>query len=96
MKPLQISQDILSLANFKSQASRVLKQMKESNRPVVITLNGSPAAVLVPPAEFDKLSERQRFLDAVESGLNDLKEGRVFSDEQVKAELEAEFGSLED
>jgi prevent-host-death family protein len=96
MKSIQISEDILPLANFKTQASRVLKRMQKSNRPVVITLNGTPAAVMITPEEFDRWTERQRFLEAVNAGAADLARGEVLSDEEVKEQLEAEFGALEE
>ena len=94
MKHIQIAEDILPLASFKTQASQVLKKMCQSNRPVVITLNGTPAAVLITPEEFDRLNQTQRFLDSVGRGLAEIQAGQVLSDEQVTAQLEAEFGAF--
>jgi len=91
MKSIQVSQDIFPLANFKIEASRILKEMKESNRPVVITLNGRAAGVVVTPNEYDRLMENQKFLSSVKSGLSDISEGRTFSEEELDQELE-DFG----
>ena len=96
MKPIQVARDILPLANFKTQASKVFRQMQESNRPVVITLNGAPAGVLITPEEFDRLTEHKRFLESVRTGLDDLEAGRALSDAEARAELEAEFGAFEE
>ncbi|HXO19691.1 MAG TPA: type II toxin-antitoxin system Phd/YefM family antitoxin, partial [Thermoanaerobaculia bacterium] len=71
MKPLQLSEDILPLGEFKTHASRVLRELKDSQRAVVITENGRPAAVLITPEEFDRLRERERFVAAVREGLAD-------------------------
>ena len=60
MKPLHLSGDILPLGEFKTQASRVLRQLHDSNRPVVITQNGRPAAVLISPEEFDRIQDHDR------------------------------------
>jgi len=95
MKPLQISSDILPLSKFKSLASQLLGQMKESQRPIIITQNGTPAAVLISPEDFDRWQERERFLSAIQSGLADVEAGRVISDEELEQELEREFGKSE-
>lgn len=94
MKPLHVSEDIVPLGEFKTQASRVLRKLKTSQRPVVITTNGKPAAVLITPEEFDRHRERDRFIAAVRAGLTDAGSGRVVSDEELVKELESEFGSL--
>ena len=77
MKTIQVSEDILPLGEFKTQASRVLRRLKDSNRPIVITQNGKPAAVLITPEEFDRLGEHQRFLKAVYKGLSDAEAGEL-------------------
>jgi prevent-host-death family protein len=95
MKPLQLSEDILPIGEFKTHASRVLRKLQESQRPVVITQNGRPAAVLITPEEFDAFHERERFMAAVREGLADIEAGRLLDPEEVRRQLDAEFGPLE-
>ncbi|HEY0553351.1 MAG TPA: type II toxin-antitoxin system Phd/YefM family antitoxin [Thermoanaerobaculia bacterium] len=95
MKALQFSEDILPLGEFKTHASRVLRQLRESQRPVVITQNGRPAAVLITPEEFDAVYERNRFMAAVREGLADIEAGRLLDPDEVRRQLDAEFGPLE-
>ena len=57
MKTLNISQNIVSLSNFKNKASKMLHEIQSSHRPLVITQNGKAAAVLISPADFDLLTE---------------------------------------
>ena len=92
MKPLQISQDIVSLAHFKNQASRIFRQLREEQRPIVVTQNGQPAGVLITPEEFDRLQEHERFMTSVHAGLADSEAGRLIDDDELAAELEAELG----
>lgn len=87
MKPIQVSEDILPLGEFKTHASKALRRVRETQRPIVITQNGKPAGVLLSPEEFDRLTERERFVDAVRDGLADVEEGRVFDDADLEAEL---------
>ena len=94
MKSLLIAENILPLGEFKSQASRVLREMKASRRPVVITQNGRPAAVLVAPEEFDRLQEQALFITAVQRGLAESEAGQVITGRQVDRRLDEKFGPL--
>ena len=94
MKPLHISEDILPIADFKARASEVVRRLREHRRPVVITQSGKPAAVLLSPEEFDRLTYRARFLEAMGEGLADAEAGRVVSNEALGKLLDAEFGKL--
>ncbi len=95
MKFVQVSQDILTIGELKTHTSRVLRRLRDAQRPIVITLNGKPAAVLITPEEFDRLYERERFVEAVDKGLADAEAGRVVDDDVLSGELDGEFGKLE-
>ena len=62
-------------------------------QPIVLTQNGKAAGVLLSPAEFDRLTERARFLSAIDEGLEDEREGRVVSHEEVVAEMKRRAAS---
>lgn len=91
MKPLEIGRDILPIGDFKAHVSEVMRALKRNRRPLVITQNGRPAAVVLAPADFDLLTARDRFLAAVEEGLADVEAGRVVSDTELGAALELEL-----
>jgi prevent-host-death family protein len=93
MNPLRITDDIVPVGTFKAHASQLIRRLKAENRPIVITQNGRPAAVLVSPEEFDRLNARERFVSAVEEGLADSRAGRVTADEDLDGDLEAAFGA---
>ncbi|MDW7712608.1 MAG: type II toxin-antitoxin system Phd/YefM family antitoxin [Deferrisomatales bacterium] len=93
MKPLRITDGIVPVGAFKAHASQLIRRVKAEHRPIVITQNGRPAAVLVSPEEFDRLNARERFASAVEEGLADSRAGRVTADEDLDAELNAAFGA---
>ncbi|PTL75835.1 prevent-host-death protein [Vitiosangium sp. GDMCC 1.1324] len=95
MKPLHISEDILPIADFKARASEVVRRLREHRRPVVITQSGKPAAVLLSPEEFDRLTYQAQFLGTVGEGLADAEAGRVVSDEGLGKLLDDEFGKRE-
>jgi prevent-host-death family protein len=77
VKEVQISDGIVPLGEFKAQAARLLKRIAESGQPMVITQNGRPAGVLLSPQEYDRIQERQRFLESIAAGLADAESGRT-------------------
>ena len=87
MRPINISQNIVSLSDFKNKASKMLREIQSSRRPLVITQNGKAAAVLISPSDFDLLTEQARFVEAVQRGLEDVQNGRVLPDEDLGQEL---------
>ncbi len=88
MKPIHISEDIVSLSDFKNHASKILHQVRTFHRPVIITQNGKPAGVIISPAEFDALSEKNRFMKAINSGLTDVEQGHVLTDKELDKALD--------
>lgn len=95
MKPFSTAEDIVPLSDFKARASQLFRKLREGQRPLIITQNGKPAAVLISPEEFDRIRERDRFMEAVSAGLADSAADRLVDDEELGAELDKEFGPLE-
>jgi prevent-host-death family protein len=88
MRALRVAEDIVPVGEFKGQAARWLRHAAESGQPVVITQNGKPAGVLVSPSEYDRLTERQRFLESVALGLADAEAGRTMNTKELLRRLE--------
>ncbi len=94
MKDFLVSEDIIPIGEFKKQASSLFRRVKELGRPILITQNGSPVSVIIPPQEYDNIRERERFVASVEAGLADVEAGRVHSSEEVEKKLDRAFGPL--
>ena len=92
MDTLKISEGIVPLSDFKARASEWLKKIAQTGGPIVITQNGRAAAVLVSPSEFDALTERARFLQAVAEGMADTDMGRLTDHETMVAETTSRYG----
>ena len=93
MRPLRVSEDIVPVSQFKAEAAEWLKRCAATGQAVVITQNGKPAGVLVSPSVFDELSERTRFVAAVEEGLRDAEAGRLTDHATVVAEMRRRYRS---
>ncbi|MEN8151528.1 MAG: type II toxin-antitoxin system Phd/YefM family antitoxin [Planctomycetota bacterium] len=87
MKDIVVSKSIVPLGEFKARAAQYLKEAAGSGRPLVITQNGRPAAVLLSPEEFDRIRERERFLESIAAGREDADAGRVMDTETVHHRL---------
>ena len=96
MKHLQISQDIVPVGLFKAHASRLIRRLRAEHRPIVITQNGKPAAVLVTPEDFDRLRDHDHFLEAVRTGLADSEAGRLTDDADLGVELDRALGATDE
>ena len=83
MKNMLISEDIVPIGEFKAHASSYLSAIAEKRGALVITHNGKPAGVVISPQEFDRLTERQRFLESVAAGLVDSDAGRVMESDEL-------------
>ena len=89
MRHINVSEGIVPLGEFKSKASKIIRDLAGSDEPLVITQNGRPAAVLMSPSAFQELRERQEFLQAVAEGVADTESGRVVDNKRVRGWLES-------
>ena len=87
MKPMRVSDGIVPIGEFKARAARWLRLLSDKNQAVVITQNGRPAGVLISPADFDRLQERQRFLESIAAGLADAEAGRLMDRRKLSRKL---------
>jgi PHD/YefM family antitoxin component YafN of YafNO toxin-antitoxin module len=82
--------DIHSLSNFKRNTPEFIRQMKESGRPVVLTINGKAELVVQDPASYQKLvelAERAERMDALQASIEDMRAGRVIPAESMLTEM---------
>lgn len=77
---LNLGEDIHPLTEFKRNTTGLVKQMKKTRRPVVLTVNGKAELVVQDANSYQRMLERLDRLEAVEAirqGLQDVEEGRV-------------------
>lgn len=74
---------ILSLSEAKMKLSSMVDSVHKTDEEVVITKNGSPAAVLISPDEFEGWKETiairsdSAFMDEIKKGVDALKKGKA-------------------
>lgn len=85
---MNISKGIKPVTYLKSRASDLLKQINETHRPVVITQNGEPRAVLQDPESYENIRNAIGLLKLISLGEKDIKDGKSKSQEEVFANIE--------
>ena len=85
---MHIIDDIKSVTYLKSKAAELLTQINETHRPVIITQNGEPKAVLQDPKSYQDMRNTIGILKLVAQGENDIRNGRVKTQDKVFKNIE--------
>jgi len=85
---MNISTDIKPVTYLKSKAADLLKQINETHRPVIITQNGEPRAVLQDPKSYENMRNAIGILKLISQGEEEIKNGKSKSQEEVFKNIE--------
>jgi prevent-host-death family protein len=95
---MNIARDIQSLSAFKRNTSEVIKQLKETGEPVVLTINGKAELVVQDAGSYQELLElrdRMEAIAGIRRGLASMERGKgrpardVFDDLRKKYNITA-------
>ncbi len=92
---LDITKDIQSLTTFRRRSGDLMKQLKKSKRPVVLTVKGKAEAVVQDAQAYQRLLDIAARADAKEGirqGLEDSRKGKVRPAKEFFEEFEAKHG----
>lgn len=87
MQSVRFSEDVIPLTDVKVNPGKLVKQVVDSHRPVLLTSRGRGVAVLQGVADFEAGDEERCFMRAIVQGMLDLEEGREVSLADVKQRL---------
>ena len=85
---MNITNDIKPVTYLKSRAADLLNQINETHRPVIITQNGEPRAVLQDPKSYENMRNAIGLLKLISAGEADVRERRTISQEKLFDEIE--------
>jgi prevent-host-death family protein len=71
-----ITEDIRSITDLKRNTNSVLEQIHKTKRPVVLTVNGKAAAVLLAAKEYEKMVSAFNLLKLLMPAEEDIKNDR--------------------
>ncbi len=92
---LDIGQDIHSLSNFKRNTPEFVQQLRETGRPVVLTVNGKAELVVQDAQSYQRLLDlidRLGAIEGIKRGLADVEAGRTKPLTQFDAEMREKHG----
>jgi prevent-host-death family protein len=77
---LDISKDIQSLTAFRRNSGRLIKKLRKSKRPLVLTVRGRAQAVVQDAEAYQRFLDaaaRSNVHEAIRQGLGDVAQGRT-------------------
>lgn len=84
---MKLTEDIKPVTQLKTRAARVLEELRENQRPVVITQNGKASAVLLDVESYEKLKSTVLMMRLLSMSDADAAAGRVHSHAEVFSAL---------
>ena len=72
---IDVTQDIHSLTTFKRKSSDLIKRIKKTGRPLVLTVNGKAEAVLLDARDYQHVADYLDAIANIRQGLLEAKQG---------------------
>jgi prevent-host-death family protein len=72
---------------LKQHATRIINELSQEKRPVLITERGRPRAYLVDLETFDALPARQRIFEGIAQGEKAIQQKRILSHPEAKRRM---------
>lgn len=94
-EPIRFSEDVKQVSELKTRSAEIIGQVSRTRRPILLTRRGRGVAVLLDVDEYERLVERQSFVEAVEAGARAAADGDLHSHEEALEILET-FGNSSD
>jgi prevent-host-death family protein len=85
---MNITEDIKSITYLKSKAADLLKQINKTQRPIIITQNGEPKAVMQDPKSYENMRNALGILKLISQGEQEIKDNKVISQDGVFEKIE--------
>jgi PHD/YefM family antitoxin component YafN of YafNO toxin-antitoxin module len=76
---VKLARDIKSLSSFKRDTPRLLRQLKKTREPLILTINGEAAIVVQDVESYQELldaKERMETIEGIRRGLESMKVGK--------------------
>jgi len=83
---IDITQDIQPLTTFRNNSVKMMKQLKKTGRPIVLTVNGKPEATVLSAKAYQRLLDiaaQGSVEEAIRQGRADVAAGRTLPVEEA-------------
>lgn len=89
---INAGQDVKPISDFRKDSAKVLKRLKETRKPVLLTQHGRSVAVLLDVHEYEDREYDRQFARAIAEGLSAVAEGKTHSHRDVMREAKTLLG----
>src|SRR5208337_1554490 len=90
---IDVTQDIHSLTTFKRNSSGLMKHMKKTGRPLVLTVNGKAEVVVLDAKAYQEVASQLDAVASIRRGLAQARKGMGRPADDVFDDLEREDAS---
>lgn len=80
----KFSEDVVPIVDLKINPGKVVSQLTETHRPVLLTSRGRGVAVVQSLKDYEDAEEQRTFMQGIVKGLLDIEEGREVSLREMK------------
>ena len=87
MARVRPSEDVRPLSEFRANVAAFIQQVQGTGRPLILTVHGRSAAVLVDVAEYESLLDQLELLRDVRTAEAQLNKGRGVSHAAARAKV---------
>lgn len=95
MPHVNVADGIIPLSEFRANMAELIERTRVNREPLVLTQRGKSVAVVMSPREYEALTERDRFVAAVNEGIRSLEESGGIPQEEVEAYFAAKRSALQ-
>ncbi len=92
---MDITKDIQPMTTFRNHSAEIMRHLKDTGRPVILTVNGRAAAVVQDADAYQRLLDLAADASAAEGirqGLDDMENARTRSAQAVLGAIRADYG----
>ncbi len=77
--PLSLTEDVKTVSELKKSLRAVLEQIRKTGRPVVVTVNGKPDAVLIDVETYERKLKALNLVGLLAEAEENIRRGRTRS-----------------
>ncbi len=85
---MKIKEDIKPISYLKSRSAELLAQINETHRPVIITQNGEPRAVIQDAESYENMVKSLNLMKILSHSEKDIQEGNTIKQETLFKQIE--------
>jgi prevent-host-death family protein len=85
---IDVSRDIQSMTTFKRNSSGLMKRMRKTGRPLILTVKSKAELVVMDAAAWQKMTDSAESMKSIRRGLAQAKRGVGRSVDEVFDEIE--------